>query len=179
MISYACCSSEAIAWPTLEMCVLFHVLLSTRMVLQMEDILRKGREIQIHFIPVCHGGDLVPVVPPGHDLGVLFGVHPQPPVGLAKVVEYDPGSCKHENVSARFRGKIELGQGITYRRAIWPRGRCWGSCTPPRWPRRSGRRRSRASWSRSPRRRRPRSAAAPRPPAKKLHIKFNLNVNIP
>ena len=46
MISYAWCSSEAIAWPTLEMCVLFHVLLSTRMVLQMEDILWKWREIR-------------------------------------------------------------------------------------------------------------------------------------
>lgn len=29
--------------------------------------------------PVGHRRDLIAVVPPGHDLGVLFGIHAQPP----------------------------------------------------------------------------------------------------
>ena len=43
-------------------------------------------------LPVGHGRDLVPVVPPRHHLRVLGRVHAQPPVGLAEVVENDARS---------------------------------------------------------------------------------------
>jgi hypothetical protein len=41
---------------------------------------------------VAHAGDLVSVVPPGKDLGILLGVHLQPVVGLAEVVNDDTGA---------------------------------------------------------------------------------------
>ena len=37
---------------------------------------------------VAHAGHLVAVVPPGHELGVLVGVHAHPVVGLAVVVQH-------------------------------------------------------------------------------------------
>lgn len=40
---------------------------------------------------VSHAGDLVAVVPPGHDAGVLVRVLPQPIVGLPEVVQDVPG----------------------------------------------------------------------------------------
>ena len=41
---------------------------------------------------VAHAGNLVSVVPPGEDLGILLGVHLQPVVGLAEVVNDDTGA---------------------------------------------------------------------------------------
>lgn len=35
---------------------------------------------------VCHGRDLVAVVPPRHDLGVRLGVVAKPVVGLAEII---------------------------------------------------------------------------------------------
>lgn len=40
--------------------------------------------------PVGHAGDLVAVVPPRHDAGVLVGVLPQPVVGLPEVIQDVP-----------------------------------------------------------------------------------------
>ena len=39
--------------------------------------------------PVCHGSQLVAVVPPRHHLGVLGSVKLEPIVRLSEVVEYD------------------------------------------------------------------------------------------
>lgn len=39
--------------------------------------------------PVRHGRDLVPVVPPRHHLGILWGVLTEPIVSLSEVIKYD------------------------------------------------------------------------------------------
>lgn len=46
--------------------------------------------------PVGHPRDLVAVVPPGHDAGVLVRVLPQPVVGLPEVVQDVPRPAEGE-----------------------------------------------------------------------------------
>ena len=41
------------------------------------------------YSPVGHGCDLVAIIPPGHDLGVLWCVLTQPVVGLAEIIKDD------------------------------------------------------------------------------------------
>ena len=35
---------------------------------------------------------LISVIPPGHDLGIFWSVHPKPPVSLSKIVKQNPGT---------------------------------------------------------------------------------------
>ena len=60
------------------------------------------------YSPVGHGCDLVAIIPPGHDLGVLWCVLTQPVVGLAEVIKDDTRTIVLVGSKNNGRGGVSL-----------------------------------------------------------------------